>query len=150
MNTTNGLCECGCGKPAPIAKMNQTKNGNVKGQPQRFINGHCTANHWRGGVLKHGMTGTPEHDAYISARYRCMNPCSDAWEDYGGRGIKFLFASFEQFFAELGPRPAGVDARGKALYSLDRIDNDGNYEPGNVRWATREEQRANQGRKYAA
>jgi hypothetical protein len=54
--------------------------------------------------------------------------------DYGGRGIKFLFDSFEQFFAELGPRPKGK--------TLDRIENDGNYEPGNVQWATPTEQLA--------
>ena len=58
------------------------------------------------------------------------------YANYGGRGIKFLFTSFEQFFAELGPRPKGK--------SVDRINNDGHYEPGNVQWATRSEQRKNQ------
>ncbi len=82
---------------------------------------------------------TPEHIAYRHAKGRCSNPTDVAWKDYGGRGIKFLFTSFEQFFAELGPRPEGK--------SLDRINNDGNYEPGNVRWATHSEQVKNQRRR---
>ncbi|HKV79758.1 MAG TPA: site-specific integrase [Candidatus Sulfotelmatobacter sp.] len=72
--------------------------------------------------------GTPEGQAYQSARTRCTNPSHISWKHYGGRGIQFLFTSFEQFLAELGPRPEG--------HELDRINNDGHYEPGNVRWAT--------------
>src|SRR5437016_5184126 len=79
-----------------------------------------------------------EYAAYQHAKYRCTNPNSEVWKDYGGRGIKFLFASFEQFFAELGPRPSPQQ-------SLDRWPNpNGNYEPGNVRWATYSEQSKNQ------
>ena len=78
-----------------------------------------------------------EWRAYYGARARCLNKNVPRYSDYGGRGIKFLFKSFEQFFAELGPRPA----RG---YTVDREDNDGHYEPGNVRWATYSEQNKNQ------
>lgn len=81
------------------------------------------------------MSGTPECDAYHNARHRCTDPKFDGYENYGGRGIKFLFTSFEQFFAELGSRPEGK--------TLDRINNDGNYEPGNVRWATNSAQKKN-------
>lgn len=85
------------------------------------------------------MTGTPEYDAYNSAKERCLVPTRKGYKDYGGRGIKFLFTSFEQFFKEIGPRPKGK--------TLDRKDNDGNYEPGNVRWATLKEQMNNTRRK---
>ena len=85
----------------------------------------------------HGMSGTPEYDAYTHARNRCNNSEDIGYKNWGGRGIKFLFTSFEQFFAELGNKPEP-----KYLYSVDRINNEGNYEEGNVRWAT-EEQQAN-------
>jgi hypothetical protein len=83
----------------------------------------------------HGMWNTPEYDAYHHAKCRCNNPRHRNYKDYGGRGILFLFTSFEEFYAELGPRPNGR--------TLDRIENDGNYEPGNVRWATRSQQQYN-------
>lgn len=86
----------------------------------------------------HGMYGTPEYAAYSSAKWRCTNPQNHAWKDYGGRGIQFLFDNFEHFLAEVGPRPKGR--------TLDRIDNDGHYAPGNVRWATRSQQQMNQRR----
>jgi hypothetical protein len=93
--------------------------------------------------FRHGMNDTPEYRAYHNARNRCANPASCDWKDYGGRGIKFLFLSFEEFFAELGKRPNDKSTSGKALYSLDRRNNDGHYEPGNVRWATESQQKKN-------
>jgi hypothetical protein len=86
---------------------------------------------------KHGhsprLGRTPEYEAYKAAKNRCQDLRN---KRYGGRGIKFLYVSFEQFLEDLGPRPSTEDPRGRSLYSLDRIDPDGNYEPGNCRWAT--------------
>jgi hypothetical protein len=70
---------------------------------------------------------------------RCLNRNREDWPDYGGRGIKICerwLASFLDFFADVGPRPGPE-------YSIDRINNDGNYEPGNVRWATIKQQANN-------
>jgi len=82
------------------------------------------------------MSGTPEYNAYVGARDRCRNPRTRDWIDYGGRGIEFRFTSFEQFFAEVGLKPGPE-------YSLDRINNNGHYEPGNVRWALLKTQNKN-------
>jgi hypothetical protein len=85
------------------------------------------------------MSKTLEALAYYRAKDRCNNPRNGSYPDWGGRGIKFRFTSFEEFFAEVGPKP-----RPKHLYSLDRWpDNDGHYEKGNVRWAKDGEQLAN-------
>ena len=134
METEIKLCECGCGQPAPIAKENDRCNGAVKGQPKRFINHHCKATTFKD---KHGMSRSRESSSYRAAKKRCAcKPGSTHWENYAGRGIKFLFDSFEQFFTELGPRPEGT--------TLDRFPNQhGNYEPGNVRWAAAKEQANN-------
>jgi hypothetical protein len=66
---------------------------------------------------------------------RCRNPRCDKYQYYGGRGITVKFQSFSEFFAEVGPRPKGQ--------SIDRIDTNGHYAPGNVRWATKIEQMRN-------
>lgn len=82
-----------------------------------------------------------ESTAWRDAKRRCTNPNCKKWERYGGRGITMCdewMNSFEQFFAYIGPKPT-------SQHSLDRIDNDGNYEPGNVRWATKQEQARNTG-----
>jgi len=84
----------------------------------------------------HGMSGWPEYQVYAVAKQRCTNPKSQRWESHGGRGIKFLFNSFKEFIEYIGRRPEGD-------YSLERIDNNGNYEKGNVKWATRSEQQKN-------
>jgi hypothetical protein len=70
-----------------------------------------------------------EYMAYHDAKRRCTNPYHETNKrNYKDRGIKFLFTSFEEFFKCLGPRPNNT--------SLDRINNNGHYEPGNVRWAS--------------
>ena len=83
---------------------------------------------------KHGMYGSPEYRSWISMKGRCLNPRHVYYENYGGRGISVYkeWLSFEAFFADMGTRPEGC--------SLDRIDPDGNYEPGNVRWANSKQQ----------
>ena len=84
-------------------------------------------------IVAKGMSRTPEYRAYIDAKSRCNNPNAQKYSWYGARGIEFKFDSFDQFYAELGDRP-------DRSYSLDRIDNDGSYEAGNLRWATKAEQ----------
>jgi len=84
----------------------------------------------------HGLAHTSEYNSFCSAYQRCNNPNDRGYKNYGGRGIKFLFTSFAQFYAEMGNRPSPA-------HSVDRINNDGNYEPGNLRWATRKEQNNN-------
>ena len=81
---------------------------------------------------------SPEYRCWQSLRQRCNNPNNPGYKNYGGRGISVCQewnASFDAFYAYVGPRPAGK--------WLDRIDNNGNYEPGNVRWATPTVQRLN-------
>lgn len=80
-----------------------------------------------------------EHMAWVNMIHRCYNPQNKDFKYYGARGIAVCEEwqqSFDAFFAHVGPRPSN-------RYTLDRKDNDGNYEPGNVRWATWYQQRAN-------
>lgn len=84
-------------------------------------------------------SGRPEYRAWLSMRARCHNPRHPDYGSYGGRGIAVCESwrgSFEMFIAAVGPRPS-------AKHSIDRIDNDRGYKPGNVRWATAKEQSAN-------
>jgi hypothetical protein len=81
------------------------------------------------------VSKTPEYRAYQDAKQRCTNPNSGRWYTHGGRGIQFLFNNFGEFFEAVGARPEGM--------TLDRIDNDGHYEAGNLRWATPSQQMSN-------
>lgn len=86
--------------------------------------------------ITHGMSGTKEWVAYRNAKDRCNNPNNDQYERYGGRGIKFKIKSFEEWFDELGLAPSPE-------HSIDRIDNDGHYEVGNLQWVTQSMQANN-------
>lgn len=86
----------------------------------------------------HGMSNTAEYEIWCSMKKRCENKNSAMFRHYGGRGINVCerWKKFEEFFSDMGPRPCGK--------SLDRINNNGNYEPSNCRWATATEQCENQ------
>jgi hypothetical protein len=79
---------------------------------------------------KHNMEGTSTYNIWRKMRERCNNPKRKDYPRYGGRGIKVdeNWSDFRNFLSDVGVRPEGMQ--------LDRIDNDGNYEPGNVRWVT--------------
>lgn len=96
----------------------------------------------RHGNAFHGKR-TPTYWSWQAMKARCLNPHSKSFPDYGGRGIRICDRwrdSFENFLADLGERPQGT--------TLDRINNSGNYEPGNCRWAVKVEQNRNQRPKH--
>jgi len=125
-------CECSCGNFKDV-RLACLTSGRTKscGCLQRD-----NARKMGAATKTHGMTGSPEHAAYVEARWRCSTDTKSPNADYAGKGIKFLFTSFEQWYRELGPRPS-------PKHGVDRINTLGHYEPGNVRWATAQEQAMN-------
>lgn len=88
--------------------------------------------------LTHGESGTKLYGVWSSIWQRCTNPKDPGFHNYGGRGVGVdeRWRDFSAFKADVGPRPSD-------RHSLDRVDNDKDYGPGNVRWATRSEQSRN-------
>jgi len=88
-------------------------------------------------LTTHKMTNSREYTSWEAMKFRCLSPTSPQYDDYGGRGITVCerWLKFEEFYADMGPRPVRT--------TLDRIDVNGNYEPGNCRWATASEQQSN-------
>lgn len=87
----------------------------------------------------HGLRSSRAYKSWADMIARCFNPKRAGYDNYGARGIKVCQRwrdSFAAFYSDMGERPDGR--------SLDRINNEGDYEPGNCRWATREEQNRNQ------
>lgn len=98
--------------------------------------------------MKHGMkrrgARNSVYDKWVLMRQRCNNPKATGYANYGGRGIRVCarWNSFENFLADMGDPPIGAQ--------LDRVDNNGNYGPGNCRWATKSQQMTNRRRRRDA
>ena len=126
-NRTAWLFKCVCGKEIarPITRVLHGRNLSCSKACGQLVHGHARI----------GKIST-EFRSYVHARERCISPANKDYSYYGGRGIEFRFNSFEEFYDELGPKPS-------PKHSVDRIDNNGHYESGNVRWATKREQMNN-------
>jgi hypothetical protein len=126
------LCSCDCGK-------NKTTSMNRLRKGETLICGCNYSEPRKHGAAPRGKQ-TTEYRAWCSMKYRCLNPNSKDYYMYGAKGISIYdkwIESFEEFFEHIGLKPS-------SQHSLDRINPLGNYEPGNVRWATAREQRINQ------
>lgn len=136
------LCRCDCGASA-IVRDEHFRSGRSKscGCLRRELGTEAIANTAQANLI-HGLARrgqvAPEYRSWHAMLQRCEDPKHPAFRNYGGRGITVCprWHVLEHFVADLGLRPFGT--------SLDRIDNDRGYEPGNCRWATAKEQRENQ------
>lgn len=127
-------CQCECGEVVVIAGYH-LKNGNTSSC------GCLRKETAKERATYHGMKGSRTYQVWQGMKARTTNPNNSHYSAYGGRGIKVCqkwFDSFEAFLSDMGEAPDGM--------SIDRINNDGNYEPSNCRWATSKQQCRNNSR----
>lgn len=123
-------CECGTEKEMTVQDFRRTISCGCEHRARAAERTRARATH--------RATATAEHGVWRTMRSRCNSPTNRSYAGYGGRGIRICerWNDFTAFLADMGPRPSPE-------HSIDRIDNDGNYEPANCRWATRKDQMRN-------
>lgn len=129
------LCQCNCGNQS-VVEGKKLRSGHTKscGCLKR-LNGPTTHGHSANGRI------SSEYSSWVHMIRRCYDSNSDRYRWYGGKGIAVheRYHDFRNFFTDLGPKPS-------AKHSLDRVDNNKGYEPGNLRWATAKQQLRNSSR----
>jgi hypothetical protein len=124
-------CLCDCGNES-FVKTGDLNSGNTKscGCLSAVVTGQRSRTH--------GMSLSGEYTSWSGMKYRCLNPDCKHYEYYGGRGITVdpRWLSFDNFYADMGPKPS-------RRHTLERVDTNGPYAPGNCIWATRKQQSHN-------
>jgi len=117
------ICQCECGNTTEVLTTS-IRSGGTKSC------GCLSSEITKSRLTKHGRTNSKEYRTWKGIKQRCLDPKSDHYSNYGARGITInekWINNFQAFYDYIGPAPS-------SSHSIDRIDNDGNYEPGNVRW----------------
>ncbi len=137
------LCKCACGNEHIISLYTLAKSTAHSCEKCRIHHGKGKSNFWKithGGTRNiHKNQTSSEYISWSSMKHRCLNPKHDNYHLYGGKGVSIYpdwVNDFSKFLEYMGPKPT-------SKHTIDRIDLNGNYEPGNVRWATLVEQNTN-------